>query len=220
MASIEKLLSNKYYLRSCLFHINSKIEIDEKKKKKRKPGDDKVSMEIDENFKVFDQKDFSDESIEKLYNADIDRVGDDFCPNELYYYEYCIHGILDYITQKYKDAKNITELHFAHNNFSPKITYSTTIDKLKFLEPYYYITIFGMVIDKQHIVEATILNYHFNTHDVDNIIITYDKEPALDLSRHMFYELYCRKFDMCWTSNEEDTEKNVDENIDENIDEN
>lgn len=186
MADLKRLLVDKYYLRSMMISVASKI-------KKNK------TVVIDKNFKVYDKKDFNNNVDDISVFFDIGRFGDDFDLNEMCYYESDILEIINYIVTKYDGLTTLTELCFSHNDFSRHYGFETSTKKLKYFEPYFYTNIFGLVID-EHVIEFTTMKTNLNrAYSSDKIIVTYDSNVELDLTENEFQKLCGDKFDDYYT---------------------
>jgi hypothetical protein len=193
MASIKKLLKNKSYLRSCLFYINSKIDDYERKEKEPYDISLEKNMTIDDNFRVITQKDiekYEANCNEDFIDADIERFGDDFDPDQIYYYEDYIRGVIDFVGKKY-NLKTVTELHFLHKAINNNTTFKTSKKKYMYSNSYFHYVIVGFVID-EHVAEFVLTKGNFHGENMNTIIISYDKTVVLNMKESDFYDTYCK----------------------------
>lgn len=184
---------------------------------------------IDEKFKIYTKNEVNHDDDEDYDDSEcfpsIDRFGDDFPNKSLHRYESDIIDVLKHVASSLdsnnNNLKTIKEIVFKHNNFSFNHTYKEIkgdvvepsddfktyvhVAYKEYLEPYYYTTIIGLVVD-DHVIEFAITTTCFNRKYEERITIFYDKRILSDMD----YKNFLLK-----TSGETETDKLDEVEVDE-----
>lgn len=177
MADIQKMIDDKYYLRSVLINMDANRFFNNNKEK----YDNDIELGVDNNFRLI-QKD--DKNRDNKY--DISKRGDDWWqPDELFCYEGYIVNILRYITDKYKSIKTLKGMVF-DNNFHTH--HHQTID----------VTTLGFCVtnndndkDKDNIFTFYSIYHEINSiHNVDKVILERNREIEFSETHSEFFKRY------------------------------